>query len=230
MVSLFPSHDRWNIVKYNIEIYLKKLFERTMADEIEVFFTDSYNFREEVATLLPYKGNRDTTHKPFWFKDIREYLLSNYPCSVVYGVEADDAMAIEQCRDEGEDTVIFTPDKDLDMIEGWRDNGKECYYIDKGTTMGSFYEQLLKGDSTDNIPGIFKLTGKKASKKMKDGLKETDDPYNYIKELYLNGEESQEAHDDIERKLLEIGTLLWMKRDYHDRVEFHIKGGGGEDE
>jgi 5'-3' exonuclease len=150
-----------------------------------------------------------------------------YACVVSEGMEADDAMAIEQCRAR-EETVICTRDKDLRMVPGWQygwECGRQTEYgpelVDEhgrlelikqksswkcsGTGMMFFYAQLLMGDSTDHIPGCKGLGPKKAY----DLLINSRDPYDTVCKAYRAA-----GHD--EAYLLEQGQLLWMCRDVHD--------------
>ena len=205
-------HDSWGITKYNIEVTLNTILKNCGANKNPIiFFTDEENFRNEVAKILPYKGNRDSSHKPHWFKEIKEYILANYDCRVPYKLEADDSLGIYQMKAESGTTIIYTPDKDLNMIPGYRlTKDDEVIYIDDDSARRSFYGQLIQGDSTDNIPGIYKVANKKFTKKVKEGLAGCDFPevYDYILELY-DGDK-----DAIE----EIGALLYMKRTYEDKV------------
>ena len=214
--------DPIGIARYNIKANMTRLKGLSgNISKVTIFFTDTLNFRDKVATLLPYKGNRDTSHKPYYFKMIKEYLLANYDCQVVYGCEADDALGIHQMRADEGTTIIYTPDKDLDMIPGWRlDKKSEVIWITEEEARASFYLQLLMGDNTDNIPGLFKVTGKKAMKPLKEGLKlagESEEEYSFLREIYE--ERGIPAGRDVDGILLEIATLLYMKRDYGDRVD-----------
>lgn len=193
----------------NMQTLLEKIQEATGATSYEIFLTGKGNFREELVDY--YKANRDPTHKPVHYKALKEWLINRRGAVVVEGYEADDAMAIEQYEalaNGQEYTIIATIDKDLDMVPGWHYNpGKDTrYFVTEKGGLEFFYGQMLTGDSTDNIPGLFKLTGKKATQKIKDGLKDKSEieMWNYIKEQY--------GPDVPEEKLIEIGRLLWMLR------------------
>lgn len=107
------------------------------------------NFRNTLATIKPYKGNRADREKPPLYEHIRGWLCDFTNVHMVFGMEADDALSIEQWESissakrryqiyteddpiEEEhlgysvwengwlfDTVICTLDKDLDMVPGW---------------------------------------------------------------------------------------------------------------
>lgn len=77
-----------------------------------LFLTGEGNFRYEIATVKPYKGNRKE-EKPFYLPSVRKYLEARYGAVVVDGMEADDALTITAGRYEPEDVTIASRDKDL---------------------------------------------------------------------------------------------------------------------
>lgn len=206
---------------------IQKVIDRTEADEHILFLTGKGNFREEVATIAPYKGNRKDNEKPKHFQAIRDYLVKTWDAQVIEGMEADDALGIEYYKTNKEDTiyVLASIDKDLDMIPcthyKWKKGGEwEIYDVSELEGMRFFYTQLLTGDSTDNIAGLYKMTGKKASAKIKQPLEEMDeeiDMYNYVYSVYHTAYLScgilpDLVDDTITKWLTEIGCLLWIRR------------------
>lgn len=123
------------------------------------------NFRMGLATVAPYKGNRKEGHKPYHYSAIRQYLQQVHGAKVVEGREADDAVSIAQYEGNGK-TVICTFDKDLDQVPGWHyDYNKHSFYYtteDEGQSL--FYKQVLSGDKTDNIPGVYRVGDVRAAK------------------------------------------------------------------
>ena len=186
--------------------------EATEADEYVVYLTGKGNFREEVATLQEYKGNRKDTPKPEYYPDIRKHLSKRHDATVVDGKEADDALGILACNPpEDSEVVVATIDKDLLMIPGYNYNWrkKEMHYVDIDEGNWFFANQLLTGDATDNIPGLFKATGQKATKKIKERLvvgMPYSDLINEVVEIY------SEFMEDPTELLNEIGRLLWIQR------------------
>lgn len=87
-----PVENALHLVKKTIN----SILEETGATEYIVFLTGKDNFREKIATIAPYKGNRDPTHKPHWYQDIRTYLIRQYNANIIDGQEADDAISIAQ--------------------------------------------------------------------------------------------------------------------------------------
>lgn len=187
--------------------------------EYILFLTGSGNFREEVATILPYKGNRDPTHKPKYYKSLREYMFTKHNAVEVNGMEADDAMAMEQWKNRDKSTVIATIDKDLDMVPGWHYNinSKETYWVDLDSANYFFFWQMLVGDSTDNIPGI-KGKGKARATKLLEPHKGNIDA---MRDIVVNLYREQYG-DDYAAAYNEVATLLWMKREEDKPCDFLI--------
>lgn len=125
-----------------------------------VVFGGADNFRYR---LYPdYKANRKDLHRPYHLRELRDYVLCNHPGSVFNGMEGDDAIGV--LSDLG--SVVMSNDKDLDQLPGrhynWR---RSCFYtMSRGEALASLYRQALTGDSTDNIPGIYRLGPKTAQK------------------------------------------------------------------
>jgi hypothetical protein len=142
------------------------------------FLSGPGNFREGIATVKPYKGNRKADHKPHHYSAIRNYLQEVHDAEVIEGREADDAVAIIQYQQPGK-TCICTFDKDLDQVPGWHyDYAKfTFYYTDEAEGQALFYSQVLSGDATDNIPGAFRCGKKKADKIVDEYLLENPEDY-----------------------------------------------------
>lgn len=189
------------------------ILEAVNANDYTVVISHPVNYRE--GFFPEYKMNRDITHKPFWYKEIGNYLFDKH--AAVYseqGDEADDMLGILQMEalSNDEDTIICSIDKDLNMIPGLHYNfspkniEKGVYEMQDPEALRLFYQQLVTGDSSDNIPGIFKHSGIKAAKKLLEPIEElTRGPemYEYVLDLF----KGDKAHVDL------MGKLLWIKRD-----------------
>jgi len=189
---------------HNAKVLIERILETTRAAACYVYLTGDDNFRDKIYT--EYKANRPD-RKPVHYAALKKYLVSTYGAVVTYGCEADDALSIVQ-NQSYIDTIICTIDKDLDMVPGNHYNWKHdrLYEVDEITGTRTFYKQVLTGDmSVDNIPGLYKTTGVKASKKYKDyidGLDNEWDMWDFVLGLY--GEENLE-------RLILIARLLWMQ-------------------
>lgn len=187
--------------------------------EYKLFLSGPGNFREQVATILPYKGNRDPTHKPKYYKELKDYMFSKHNAIEVCGMEADDALAMEQWAARDKSTIICTIDKDLDMVPGWHYNinSKETYWVDLDSANYFFFWQMLVGDSTDNIPGI-KGKGKKRATDLLEHLKgDTQAMQQVVVDLYR-----QQYEDNYVAAYNEVAMLLWMKREEDKDCDFLI--------
>lgn len=195
------------------------------ADDYTVYLTGDGNFREKIATIRPYKGSRKSA-KPVHYADIKAYLITQHDAVIVEGEEADDAMS----RDGMNGSVIATIDKDLNGTPGWHYNWntKELYEVDEYQANQFFYTQMLTGDPTDDIPGLYQMVGVRATQKVKDPLLEMHDPaemFAYVRDVYRDGYDKvgmclDEKDEVVDRWLLEIGRLLYMRRKENEMWEF----------
>jgi 5'-3' exonuclease len=139
------------------------------AEQITVLLSGPNNFRNTLATIKKYKGNRDSAYKPVHYQAIRDYLCDYWNADVVEGHEADDECSILAHMDL-QKSVVCTIDKDLDQIPCLHyDYSKKVFYEpDEEEARSVFWTQLLCGDSTDNIQGLYKVGEKKAQKLLQE--------------------------------------------------------------
>lgn len=162
------------------------------------YLTGKGNFRKEIYP--EYKANRKDKPKPIHLQAVREYLVANFDAHVTDGCEADDLLAIAHT---GENTVLCSIDKDLLQVPGKHYNFVKNEWIDVSELGGlrRFYEQLLKGDKTDNIPGIDGIGEKKAQRYLEGCITEQD-MFNTVRNIYND--------DDT---MIRNGKLLWVWRE-----------------
>lgn len=177
------------------------------SDRARIFLQGGGNYRDRVATIQPYKGNRDPAKRPTWYYEIREYLEEFCGAELVTGMETDDACGIEQWKHKDRSTCIVSIDKDLDMIPGWHYNyvKQEMYYVNLAEANKKFWLQVLTGDTTDNIRGIPKV-GIKTAEKILSGITDWTDMHLAVKKAY--------ADKGIEHEMHENATLLWIQREH----------------
>jgi hypothetical protein len=205
---LEPIENALSNVKSMVDNALKAL--ACTEEDMTMYISGSDNYRMGIATIKPYKGNRDASHKPAHGPAIREYMINKYGALVSDNEEADDHVGYSHyamyLRDP-DSSCIATVDKDLDMIPGMHYNfvKDESYYMDDHAAIRWFYLQLLMGDSTDNIPGLPRV-GPKTAEKMLEGLNDELDYYQVAREEY------DKAYDDGDAALLENARLLWIRR------------------
>lgn len=226
-----------SILQRKVDEKIKNIMERSGSETFRGYLTDSAsNFRIDVATILPYKGNRADNAKPPKWGMLRQYLLDTYPDQVkeVVGYEADDQLAIDQYNsithvigstevngkayDIKCDTIICTIDKDLQMVPGWHYNWQhdEKKFVTEVEGLRFFYKQLLTGDMTDNIKGLYGVGPKS---KLVSEVMECDDEWAMAAHVYCAywdrfGQYADQFMDENAR-------LLWMKRTPDDKWEYH---------
>lgn len=193
--------------KRSIEYIIDK-FDRGL--EIQLYLTGSGNFREKVATIQPYKGNR-TQPKPPYLPDVRQYMVEIWRATVVDGKEADDQVAIEYLKDPT-NRCIVSIDKDLDQIPGNHYNyRKDLFYeVSEAEATYNFWVQALVGDRTDNIRGIPGIGPKKAEKLL-HGAHSEHDMYEIAKREYAK------AYPNNPNALQEHCDLLYIWRTENDK-------------
>ena len=232
----------WPIVRKFVDERIDYILDAVGATTSVLYLTDSEsNFRNKVATILPYKGHRPTDKPPHW-EMVRQHLIDNYDATVCYGMEADDALGIAQCIDvnssyhvvgEAKDqldwldenlcnTIICSRDKDLHMITGWHyswpcGNQKERkWFVNETDGIRFFYKQLLTGDATDNILGLYRVGDKAACVKALDDMTDEYDMYSSVYREYQSRFGSYAY-----QFLLENARLLWILREGVENNPFH---------
>lgn len=148
--------------------FVANTLEFTGCDRVLLVLTKGGNcFRQHLATIQKYKGNRDKMDKPHHYDAIRDYYMTYYDAKMYAKWEADDAACMALHRGSGVNDVEYvlgTIDKDLAQQMGKHVNpGKKdegVFIIDEVEGWYNFYHQLLMGDAADNIKC---LKGKKGS-------------------------------------------------------------------
>lgn len=202
---------------------------KTKDLDIVYFLTGKGNFREELATVAKYKGNRDQMEKPVHYQAVRDYLVASWGAYVIDGIEADDEVSIrawDEYRGNSNDYVVATIDKDLDQIPGWHyDYKKHVFYeVDELDGELFFYAQIISGDATDNIKGCYRIGISKAVKLVDEwfdlATRSDIDFREYIWEQIIETyKENQEKFPDkhpeglsAEDEALENARLVYMQQ------------------
>jgi 5'-3' exonuclease len=142
---------------YNVRSQVRSILESTGTEDYCIYLSGDTNFRDGIATIAEYKGNR-VSAKPIHAPAIDAFIREEYECSVSEDEEADDEMAYNHYKMWEEDeysTAICTIDKDLDMLPGLHFNFVKDmkYYVAEDAAMRNFYMQIITGDAVDNILG-----------------------------------------------------------------------------
>ena len=209
-------------VLHSLKLMLESVFDSfECVNSYQIYLTGKNNYRNDVGTILKYKGNRDGTRRPHWLPKCRDYLVEQWGARVEEGQEADDALGIAQYGEAvnhlGEfidgpdqlDTCICSIDKDLLAIPGnhYNWNSDKHVVVTPIEGMRNFYKQLVTGDSTDNILGLYGV-GPKA--KM---LKEINKCFTELDMLDIVWEQYHKRFGNYtEQFLVENARLLWIRR------------------
>lgn len=222
-VLLVPVEE----VNQKIDALVKNICAEVYAtEEPIIYITGKGNFRFDVAKARPYKGNRKKL-KPHYYAYIKAYLQAQWGAIVVDGMEADDALCIEQTsRLHLRDTIICSRDKDLKQCPGyhytWECSKQGSWgprWVDElgeiqlkgpkkliGTGHKFFYAQVLIGDSTDTYDGLPGCGPIGAYELLKDTQSDLE-----MFKAVLCAYERKYPEDALE-KLTEQAYLAWMVR------------------
>lgn len=217
----------WPYVVARINSRIEGILAATGANEYQIYVSKEggHNFRMDVATILPYKGNRPS-EKPHWWKDIRTHLIKIKGAIEVDGYEADDQLAIEATKDPLH-TIICSRDKDLLMVPGNHYNwqaGKQKEKLpwtqDEIGGYRCFFKQMLTGDTVDNILGLYGVGPKSAAVSAVLSAEDADSMYRTVRTCYYQRFGSY--YFDF---MLENATLLWMLREGIETEAEHLLQG-----
>ena len=199
--DLFPE-DAERKVDELMDYILTETLMFPDPSEYEVFLTGSGNFRYDIAKSFPYKGNRKTVEKPIHLPVTREWLVKKYRATVSEGEEADDLIAIAATK-YGPDTIVASIDKDMLQLpcKHFNFTKGEWHYVTEFEGTKFFYTQILTGDRSDNIMGLYKVGPVKANKILQDCDTE--------EELW---EAVIKAYDGNIDRAVENARLLWLRR------------------
>lgn len=146
-----------------MQLVMDRIAKVLKPDVIVPYLSGSDNFRYDIATIKPYKGNRLDKHKPTHYQALRDFAVSRLGAVITENMEADDALAIDQTK-YNPDCCIVSNDKDMLQVPGqhydWVKN--EHHNISREQGIKKLYVQIIAGDSTDNIQGVRGLGTKKA--------------------------------------------------------------------
>lgn len=215
-VGFSTENEPEHIALVRMDNYIEEVLFGSQASEYECFLTGGNNFRKKIYPA--YKHNRKNTPRPKHLQALRQHLIDVEGAVVSDGQEADDELGIRQTHE----TIICSIDKDLLMIPGRHYNfvKQEHSTVSNAEGRYNFYRQLLTGDTTDNIPGVYGLGPKKAADLLAGC--NTKDEYNkvimdaYTKEFPHCSDEDVKAHIQL------IGQLLWIRREEGEEWKFEM--------
>jgi len=162
------------------------LEDKYPIDKVLTFSGSKGNFRKLITKK--YKANRKKQELPPLLDDMHQFVKDHYDSIWGYGVETDDMVARywKQISDDiGRDEVmIVSIDKDYKqfpcLMYNYHYKHKEILDITEEEAIYNFYEQMIVGDTADNV-NYFKGKGKKYAEKH---FKDCTTKYQYTRKLY----------------------------------------------
>ena len=209
----------------------KTRFKELLNDVVVSTFSTDYvmaiggpdNFR--VDLFSDYKGNRKKAkdNRPDWFDDLKSWSADSDENTILTdNCEADDMVRVwaNQCDEASIDRVVVSIDKDLHCITGphYNPRTKAIQTITPEYAEKFYWQQVLTGDSTDNIPGIWKCGPVKAKKILAEA--ETKKDYRKLVCKAYNEAYGEEGYNH----LIANGRLIhiWRKDNDHFKIKKEV--------
>jgi len=214
-----PEEDREYLEECweNLLKLLEELKSKLFCKEHIMAVKGTKEFRCE---LYPeYKANRKKRDPSYASQtrvvpELRKLLVLNDLAIAAQYREADDYVRIWaiECRKAGIPYFVCSIDKDLKCIPGkyYHMKSKKVIEISEIEASRHYYEQLLKGDPTDNIPGIPGV-GDKTAKSLVSSIEKDSDFQEIGVERYI-----EYYGDDWYPNLLLNAKLIHIQRHLED--------------
>jgi len=185
--------------------HLEELYN---IDKVITFSGSKGNFRKLITKK--YKANRKKQELPPLLHEMHQFVKDQYDSIYGYGVETDDMVARywkklseELGRNE---VMIVSIDKDYKqfpcLMYKYHYKHKEILDISEDEAMYNFYEQMIMGDTADNV-NYFKGKGKRFAEKY---YSDCQTKYQYTRKLYELFK--QEYRSKARQKYAECYNLL----------------------
>lgn len=215
----------FDIVQQRIKYTLNKIYRAVRPTVSHIYIDGGENFRHNIATILPYKANRDISKRPFYYDAIRDYLQEAYYATVVKNHEVDDELGIGAYYKHREyEYTICGEDKDLKQLATNHYNWvkDEHVSVTELDALRFFYYQIITGDKQcDNVPGLFHCVSKLISPQLANKVRASQH-CRRAKKMLLDAQTEDAMYDYVACEylrwgltldhLLEIGRLLWIRR------------------
>jgi 5'-3' exonuclease len=206
--TLEEAQEKFNEVFASI---INRIEDDYEIDKVIVFSGAIGNFRKQISSK--YKANRINAPKPPILNEMHNYVKEAYDSISGKGVETDDVVATywtTLSKTFGRNEVlIVTIDKDykqLPCIIYDYHYKKQCYYdISENDARYFFYEQMICGDSADNV-NYCKGYGKAYCKK---AFRACMSDYSYMRAVFTLYKEIYRSK--AREKFLECYQLLKLK-------------------
>jgi 5'-3' exonuclease len=206
--KLSDASGKFNEQLMGIVNHLEDFYD---IDKVIIFNGSKGNFRKLITDK--YKANRKDSQIPPLLNDMHQWVKDNHNSVYGYGVETDDMVArywFNLSQEFGRDNVmIVSIDKDYKqfpcMMYNYHYKHKQVLDITEDEAMYNFYEQMIVGDTADNV-NYFKGKGKKFAENY---LKDCTSHYQYTKRMYELFK--QEYKGKAKQRYIECYNLLKLR-------------------
>jgi 5'-3' exonuclease len=164
---------------------VNKLEDMYPVERVITFSGSKGNFRKLITPV--YKANRKVENIPPLLNEMHQFVKDEYDSVWGYGIETDDIVArywYELSNEVGRDNVmIVSIDKDYKqfpcLVYNYHYKHKVVLDISEEEALYNFYEQMIIGDTADNV-NYFKGKGKKYAEKY---LADCNTKYQYTRKM-----------------------------------------------
>ena len=164
---------------------VNKLEDMYNVERVITFSGSKGNFRKLITS--DYKANRKKQELPPLLDEMHQFVKDEYNSVWGFGIETDDIVARywkELSKEVGRNNVmIVSIDKDYKqfpaLIYNYHYKHKEVLDISEEEALYNFYEQMIIGDTADNV-NYFKGKGKKYAEKY---LADCNTKYQYTRKM-----------------------------------------------
>ncbi len=164
---------------------VNKLEDMYPVERVITFSGSKGNFRKLITPV--YKANRKIENIPPLLNEMHQFVKDEYNSIWGYGIETDDIVArywYNLSNEIGRDNVmIVSIDKDYKqfpcLIYNYHYKHKVVLDISEDEALYNFYEQMIVGDTADNV-NYFKGKGKKFAEKY---LADCNTKYQYTRKM-----------------------------------------------
>lgn len=207
-IGFASQEDPVEFALHSVDAFVFDVLLRYPETDYTLYLTGKGNYREHLAQTAKYKGNRDGKEKPVHYQAIRDHLADQWRAVVIDGMEADDAIAMKH-TELGHSSIICSIDKDFDQLPGKHYNFVKQVEYEVGEEQATrfLYEQILTGDTADNIIGLRGIGPVKARKILEDCETEY--------EMYVACVKAYEKLDESPHptmRVVENANLLYLLR------------------
>lgn len=202
----------------NLQKDLISLLDTVFCTEYLMAVKGPNNYRNMMYPEYKLNRHADPNKQNHFVPVLRKLAVAQDFAIEAIGREADDLIRIwaEQARESGDEYIICSIDKDLKCIPGkhYLMHKKTIIEVSEEEALKHYYKQLLKGDPTDNIPGVPRVGEVKAEKLLLD-LTTEEEFQECVVEQYLNA-----YGDEWREYLLSNAKMIHLQKHPSDYFSF----------